>query len=112
MRNSHPRPGVRAKKRYGQHFLQPEWADKVVAAIEPRQEDRFLEVGPGPGVLTLRLAPRVAHLTAIEVDPDMVALLRPRLPPNVTLVEADFLETPLEPLIEDDEPLRVAGNLP
>ena len=58
----------------------------------PRPDDRFLEIGPGPGALTLRLAPRVAQLTAIELDPAMVAMLRPRLPPNVTLVQADFLD--------------------
>ncbi len=106
------RQGTRAKKRYGQHFLQPEWADKLVAAMDPQEDDRFLEIGPGPGALTLRLAPRVAHVTAIEVDPDMVALLRPRLPANVTLVEEDFLETAFEPLLSEGTRLRVAGNLP
>ena len=112
MSNASLRAGVRPKKRYGQHFLQPEWADKVVTAIDPQPNDRFLEIGPGPGVLTLRLAPRVAHLTAIEIDPEMVRLLGPRLPQNVTLIEQDFLETAIEPLLEVSTPLRVAGNLP
>jgi 16S rRNA (adenine1518-N6/adenine1519-N6)-dimethyltransferase len=103
---------IRPKKRYGQHFLQAQWADKLVAAIDPQLEDRFLEIGPGPGALTLRLAPRVAHLTAIEVDPEMVGLLGPRVPDNVTLVQGDFLEIPLEPLFQDVDGMRVAGNLP
>ena len=103
---------MRAKKRLGQHFLQPEWADKLVDAIQPELEDRFLEIGPGPGALTVRLAPRVSQVTAIEVDPEMVAALRTRLPRNVTLVEGDFLDTPLEPLIEGQRSVRVAGNLP
>ena len=51
---------MRPKKRYGQHFLQAAWADKLVAAIDPQPDDAFLEIGPGPGALTLRLAPRVA----------------------------------------------------
>ena len=102
---------MRAKNRYGQHFLQGVWADKLMAALEPRAGDRYLEIGPGPGALTLRLAPRVAHLTAIEVDPDMVAQLRPRLPPNVTLIEQDFLEADLAALTAGS-PVRVAGNLP
>lgn len=80
-------------------------------ALGPRASDHVLEIGPGPGALTLRLAERVAHLTAVEVDPDMVALLRPRLPPNVTLVEADFLELDLEAVM-GARPVRVAGNLP
>jgi 16S rRNA (adenine1518-N6/adenine1519-N6)-dimethyltransferase len=102
---------MRAKKRYGQHFLQGVWADKLVDAIQPRSDDRFLEIGPGPGALTLRLAPRVAHLTAIEVDPDMVAQLQPQLPANVTLIQDDFLDADLSALL-GSAAVRVAGNLP
>ena len=102
---------MRAKKRYGQHFLQGTWAEKLVTAIDPHPEDRFLEIGPGPGALTLRLAPLVSHLTAIEVDREMVAALRPRLPPNVELIEADFLEYELGSVARE-RPIRVVGNLP
>ena len=102
---------MRAKKRYGQHFLQGAWADKLVQAIGPRAADHVLEIGPGLGALTVRLAARVAHVTAVEVDHEMVALLRPQLPPNVTLVEADFLEVDLEGLMGRAH-ARVAGNLP
>ncbi len=101
---------VRAKKKFGQHFLEPAWADKLVEAIAPRPADRFLEIGPGPGALTLRLAPRVAHLTAVELDREMAEALAPRLPPNVSLVELDFLEFDLDAIADRD--LRVAGNLP
>lgn len=101
---------MRALKRFGQHFLEPAWADKLIAAIDPHPDDHFLEIGPGPGALTRRLAPRVAHLTAIEIDPVMVSELTPKLPANVTLVHADFLEADLSSL--GDGPLRVAGNLP
>jgi 16S rRNA (adenine1518-N6/adenine1519-N6)-dimethyltransferase len=102
---------MRARKRFGQHFLQPAWADKLVEAIEPRPSDRFLEIGPGPGALTLRLAPRVAHLTAIEIDRDLAGALRSQLPENVELVEADFLALDLRAVL-DGRPARVAGNLP
>ncbi len=102
---------MRAKKRFGQHFLEAAWADKLLAVIAPRPDDRFVEIGPGPGALTLRLAPRVAQLTAVELDPAMVAMLRPRVPSNVTLVQADFLDFDLGSLAAG-HPLRVAGNLP
>lgn len=102
---------MRVRKRFGQHFLTPPWADKLVAAIDPHAGDRFLEIGPGPGALTLLLAPRVRHLTAIEIDRDLVAALQRRLPANVDLVAADFLAADLDPLFADG-PLRVAGNLP
>jgi 16S rRNA (adenine1518-N6/adenine1519-N6)-dimethyltransferase len=100
---------MRAKKRYGQHFLEPAWADKLVNAIDPRPGDRFVEIGPGPGALTLRLAPRVAQVTAVELDAEMVALLEPRVPANVTLVRADFLDFDLAGIAGA---FRVAGNLP
>jgi 16S rRNA (adenine1518-N6/adenine1519-N6)-dimethyltransferase len=102
---------MRARKRFGQHFLQPAWADKLLAAIDPRPDDRFLEIGAGSGILTLRLAPRVAHLTAVEVDRDLAAALAPQLPANVELVEADILDVDLHALLAGG-PARAAGNLP
>jgi 16S rRNA (adenine1518-N6/adenine1519-N6)-dimethyltransferase len=99
-----------ARKKYGQHFLEGAWADRLLEVIAPRPTDRFLEIGPGPGALTLRLAPRVASVTAVEIDPAMVAGLARRVPPNVTLVNANFLDFVVSPA--DDSTLRVAGNLP
>jgi 16S rRNA (adenine1518-N6/adenine1519-N6)-dimethyltransferase len=103
-------PGLQAKKRFGQHFLESAWADRVVQAMAARPTDRFLEIGPGPGALTLRLAPLVSHLTAVELDRDMAVALRPRLPAHVSLVEQDFLDFDL--LAAAGRDLRVAGNLP
>ena len=91
--------------------LHAAWADKLVEAIGPEAEDRFLEIGPGPGALTLRLAPRVAHLTAVEVDRDLAAALEPQLPSNVEVVVADFLALDLTTVLQPG-PIRVAGNLP
>jgi 16S rRNA (adenine1518-N6/adenine1519-N6)-dimethyltransferase len=102
---------MKTRKRYGQHFLEAAWADKLVDAIGPTRADRFLEIGSGPGALTLRLAGRVAHLTAVEVDRDMIGALRPRVPANVELVEADFLDIALAPIAAAGA-IRVAGNLP
>ncbi|HTL43109.1 MAG TPA: 16S rRNA (adenine(1518)-N(6)/adenine(1519)-N(6))-dimethyltransferase RsmA [Vicinamibacterales bacterium] len=102
-----PRP----RKRFGQHFLEPAWADRVVDAIDPQPSDRFLEIGPGPGVLTRRLAPRVSHLTAIEVDRDLAAALAHEALPNVDVVAGDVLEIDPGPVV-GGEPLRIAGNLP
>ena len=102
---------MRARKKFGQHFLEPAWADKVVAVIDPAATDRFVEIGPGPGALTMRLAPRVAHVTAVEVDEAMVTALARKLPSNVDLVQQDFLEFDL-PSASAGSPIRIAGNLP
>ncbi len=99
------------RRRFGQHFLAPAWAEKVVDAIAPAPLDRFLEIGPGPGALTLRLAPRVGHLTAIEIDRELASDLAPLLPDNAEVVTGDFLDYDLGPLLAGG-PIRVAGNLP
>ena len=104
-------PRHRPRRRFGQHFLAPAWADKVVEAIDPRRDQRFLEIGPGSGVLTSRLAGRAGHVTAVEIDRDLAGELRRSSPPNVYIVEEDFLDFDLEPFV-DSGPVRVAGNLP
>ena len=102
---------MRGKRRLGQHFLEPAWADKLVAAIAPKPGDRVIEIGPGPGALTLRLAPLVRHITAVELDKAMVAALKPKLPANVELIQQDFLEFDLSALGNAGS-FRVVGNLP
>ena len=42
----------RARKRFGQHFLEKAWVDKLIASLGARPEDTFLEIGPGRGALT------------------------------------------------------------
>jgi 16S rRNA (adenine1518-N6/adenine1519-N6)-dimethyltransferase len=103
---------VRARKRFGQHFLEPAWVDKVVTAIAPSPDDTFLEIGPGPGALTLALAPRVARLVAIEIDRDLAPALAARVPGHVTVLEADFLAADVAAAVDPFAPVRVAGNLP
>jgi len=104
------------RKRFGQHFLEPAWVEKVVSAIRPRRDQFFVEIGPGAGALTLKLAPAVAGVVAVEIDRDLVERLRPRLPDNVTLIQGDFLEisiaAPASLFPSGDHPVRFVGNLP
>ena len=103
---------MRARKRFGQHFLEPAWVAKLVEAIAPGPDDVFLEVGPGRGALTLALAPRAARIVAVEVDRDLAAALRRAAPANVTIVEGDFLERDFVGLLDAGAPARAVGNLP
>jgi 16S rRNA (adenine1518-N6/adenine1519-N6)-dimethyltransferase len=100
------------RKRFGQHFLEAAWVEKVIRAIDPRPDQHFIEIGPGAGALTRPLAARAASLTAYEIDRDLAAGLRDAAIANVTVVEGDFLEQTVEPPAPSPQPLRVAGNLP
>ena len=64
---------VKARKRFGQHFLEPAWVRKLLDVIDPRAADVFLEIGPGRGALTLPLAARTAKVVAVEIDRDLAA---------------------------------------
>lgn len=104
------RPRHRARKRFGQHFLEHAWARKVVAAIGPSPGDVFLEIGPGTGALTFPLADSGAPILAVEIDRDLVADLASRLPANVTVVSGSILETDVLPYLSGLEPQRPAGH--
>ena len=108
-RTTTPRP----RKRFGQHFLEPAWVEKLIAAVAPTADDTFLEIGPGRGALTRALAPRVQRIIAVEIDRDLAAVLPSRVPMNVRVITADFLEIDVEAALRDEpRPLRVVGNLP
>jgi 16S rRNA (adenine1518-N6/adenine1519-N6)-dimethyltransferase len=101
---------VRAKKRFGQHFLESAWVEKVVRAIDPKPDDVFVEIGPGRGALTRPLAARTRAVFAYEIDRDLAASLAADAPPNVTVVPGDFLDADWR--AAGSGPIRVAGNLP
>ncbi len=102
-----PRP----KKRLGQHFLTDRhYLERVVAAIDPRPGEPMVEIGPGPGALTARLAATVRPLHVVEIDRELAAGLRARFGPQEVVVhEGDALEFDFASLPEG---LRVVGNLP
>ncbi len=103
---------IRARKRFGQHFLEPAWVEKVIGSIDPKPDELFIEIGPGHGALTRPLAARAKAVTAYEIDRDLAAELRAAAVPNVTVVEGDFLERSSNPQSLIPSPFRVAGNLP
>jgi 16S rRNA (adenine1518-N6/adenine1519-N6)-dimethyltransferase len=96
--NTHPRlllaaRGIRPKKRLGQHFLVDTGAARKIAAlcVADGVAD-VVEIGPGTGALTAALVQTGARVTAIEIDPAMVAILRDR--PELAaaeIAEADAL---------------------
>lgn len=101
-----------ARKWLGQHFLEPAWVVKVVAAIAPDPDDAFYEIGPGRGALTRELTAAARSVTAFEIDRDLAAELRQTAPTNLEVITGDFLESSWILEHRPDHPVRVAGNLP
>ena len=101
------------QRELGQNFLiDPNILDVIerLAALSP--DDVVLEVGGGPGVLSVRLAPRVRHLHVVEVDSRLRDALTGELAPfaNATLHMADAVGLDLSAL--DPAPTKVVANLP
>ncbi|MFQ5937158.1 MAG: 16S rRNA (adenine(1518)-N(6)/adenine(1519)-N(6))-dimethyltransferase RsmA [Acidiferrobacterales bacterium] len=103
------------RKRFGQHFLRDRAvARRIVSAFAPGADDNVVEIGPGDGVLTRELAPRVATLHALEIDRDLATALAHEFAEyaNVVIHNADALEFELARVAKGEYGLRLIGNLP
>jgi 16S rRNA (adenine1518-N6/adenine1519-N6)-dimethyltransferase len=90
--------GRRPRRRWGQHFLcDPRIVQCIVDAAALDGATSVLEIGPGLGALTDRLAEVAAALHLIEIDPALAARLRERFAaqPSVQVVCGDVLALPL-----------------
>jgi 16S rRNA (adenine1518-N6/adenine1519-N6)-dimethyltransferase len=107
------RDGDRARKRFGQNFLtDPSAIRRIVSALAPQAGETVLEIGPGRGALTEALLAEIPSLAAVEIDRDLVRLLRDRFPADrLRVIEADVLDLPLAE-VAGASPLVVASNLP
>jgi 16S rRNA (adenine1518-N6/adenine1519-N6)-dimethyltransferase len=106
--------GVRGKKELGQHFLvDPVAVQRIVDAADLCADDTVLEVGPGPGVLTVHLAQRAGRVIAVELDERMLAPLHESLQghDNVRFVHGDILQQDI-PTLVGGVPYKVVANLP
>lgn len=105
-----------ARKRFGQNFLHDEFIiESIVAAIQPREGQALVEIGPGLAALTIPVSKQVDHLTVIEIDRDLAHRLleNPILNNKISVIEQDALTFDFNQLSEQlGKPLRVFGNLP
>jgi 16S rRNA (adenine1518-N6/adenine1519-N6)-dimethyltransferase len=109
-----------ARKRFGQNFLtDPEIIRRIVAAIHPTPDQHLVEIGPGQGAITADLVASGCQLDLVELDRDLVPLLRDRFAgkllgaaePRLRIHSADALKFDFGGL-HRGQPLRIVGNLP
>ena len=105
---------MKAKKSFGQHFLNNESiAERIANSLTLDNTYRnILEVGPGKGMLTKYLLDKPCDLRVVEADKDMVHYLNRHFPTlSNQIIDNDFLKVHLEPLF-NNEPFALIGNFP
>ena len=103
-----------AKKQLGQHFLADRhYIDKIVMAVNPKDGDRLVEIGPGQGAITLPLLRVHPKLTVIEFDRDLIAPLTAAAEPlgELTIVHRDVLRVDFTELAAG-QPIRLVATCP
>jgi 16S rRNA (adenine1518-N6/adenine1519-N6)-dimethyltransferase len=113
------RHGFTFKKSLGQNFLiEGHILDKIIAAAGLDEAHGVLEIGPGIGALTERLAQVSGKVVALEIDYRLLPILREVLAPydNVNVIQADVLKTDLQALwkeqFAENAGVSVVANLP
>lgn len=104
---------IKPARSRGQNFLiREEIYDEIVAVADLKPDDAVLEVGPGLGFLTVKLAKKAGRVIAVELDDRLAEVLRTGLLAqgikNVEVINEDILKIP-----NDKFPIsKVASNLP
>lgn len=105
----------RPRRRFGQHFLHDAGViDKILAAVAPAAGQPLVEIGPGLGALSCALLPRLGVMDAVELDRDLIPLLRERTAGlgQLRVHQADAVKFDFCALASRGRKLRVVGNLP
>ncbi len=112
------RLGFRFSKGLGQNFLiSQETAREIAGQAADDPQTGILEIGPGPGSLTVQLAPLYEHIVCVELDGTLLPLLEENLAgaENVRIISGDILKMDLPALVRDEfggSKPAVCSNLP
>ena len=110
--------GITANKAYGQNFLIDEnTVSSIVDKANVNKDDLIIEIGPGLGTLTLMLLEKAGKVISVELDHNMVKILKDRfsLYNNFELINDDILKVNIDKLIKENSEfknVKVVANLP
>ena len=113
--NSKALGALRAKKRFGQHFLSDAGAvSQIVSAAKVGADDFVVEIGPGRGALTGLLLEQARKVVGIEVDRELCAYLNEYFGTALGVLNRDVLEVDLAQLVREEgaQQAVLVGNLP
>lgn len=103
-----------ARKRFGQNFLHDQGIiGRIHQAIAAKEGDNMVEIGPGQGAITEGLLERCGQLQVVELDRDLIPILRTKFFnfPGLQIHQGDALQYDFAQL-QSAGPLRIVGNLP
>jgi len=88
---------------------------KIAALVNVTKNDVVVEIGAGIGVLTEDLAQTAAKIIAVELDDQLVEVLKDKLLKynNVKIYSGDILKFDFGAIVRDGEQkIKVIGNVP
>jgi 16S rRNA (adenine1518-N6/adenine1519-N6)-dimethyltransferase len=98
------------RKRFGQNFLvDHRIINQIISTISPKNDDSIVEIGPGKGAITFPIIKHLDHLSAIEIDRDLISILKSKEQEKLTIYQADALTFDFSQI---PNKLRIIGNLP
>lgn len=106
--------GLRANKKLGQNFLiNDQIINDIIEKSNITEEDTVLEIGPGLGSLTKALLNNAKRVIAVELDENMVNILKNRFNnENLEIINDDILKVDLNEIINKYGKIKVVANLP
>jgi len=108
---------IKPSRTKGQNFLVNERIyDDIVSASDLKKEDTVLEIGPGLGFLTFKLAQKVKRVMAVELDDQLANYLQIGIDAqgidNVEIFNEDILRFNLEKNLVRATNYKIVANLP
>jgi len=103
------------RKRFGQNFLHDHnIIYNILSSLQAKPGEHWVEIGPGMGALTEPLLNLGLRLDVVELDRDLVSLLKDKFKQhaNLEIFSADALRFDFSALVKNNEKLRIIGNLP
>ncbi len=106
---------IKKKKRFGQNFLSDRFIlSNLFDYIKPSSEDSFIEIGPGIGDLTEMFSGIPKKYIAVEIDEDLIGLLKEKFKKDrtFTIINENILDIELQDFVKSNKKIRLIGNLP
>lgn len=102
---------IKAKKQFGQNFLQDENIINKIIEIANVENQDILEIGPGRGALTKKIVTKSKSLVAYEIDNDLIPILKNQIiSKNFRLINFDFLKSEFD--WNKNNKKKIVANLP